>query len=87
MIVTRPPSAGRLSCHHTSSPAIAGKESIIFPRATSAALIGDFQVPYGAISVMDLNQYHARPAARASAPILVRWEKDGPTRSAPTGAR
>ena len=45
MIVTRPPSAGRLSCHHTSSPAKDGNPTLVDPRATSAALIGDFQVP------------------------------------------
>ena len=45
MIVIRPPSAGRLSCHHTSSPAKAGNPTLVAPRATSAALIGDFQVP------------------------------------------
>ena len=45
MIVTRPPSAGRLSCHHTSSPAKDGNPTCVAPRATSAALIGDFQVP------------------------------------------
>ena len=45
MIVIRPLSAGRLSCHHTSSPAKAGNLTFVAPRATSAALIGDFQVP------------------------------------------
>ena len=45
MIVTRPPSAGRLSCHQTSSPATAGNETATAPLATSAALIGDVQVP------------------------------------------
>ena len=45
MIVDRPPSAGRRSCHHTSRPAMAGKATDTAPLATSAALMGDFQVP------------------------------------------
>ncbi len=45
MIVVRPPSDGRRSCHHTSPPAIDGYATPAAPLATSAALIGDFQVP------------------------------------------
>ena len=45
MIVVRPPSAGRRSCHHTSPPAMDGYATATAPCATSAALIGDFQVP------------------------------------------
>ena len=44
-IVVRPPSDGRSSCHHTSPPAMDGYEAATAPMATSAALIGDFQVP------------------------------------------
>ncbi len=54
MTVTRPPSDGRLSCHHTSPPAMDGNATDIAPRATSAALMGDSQVPYGAMFVMVL---------------------------------
>ena len=45
MIAVRPPSDGRRSCHHTSPPAMDGYETPTAPLATSAALIGDFQVP------------------------------------------
>ena len=44
-IVVRPSSDGRRSCHHTSPPAMDGYETATAPLATSAALIGDFQVP------------------------------------------
>ena len=45
MIAVRPPSVGRRSCHHTSPPAMDGYATPTAPLATSAALIGDFQVP------------------------------------------
>ena len=44
-IAVRPPSDGRRSCHQTSPPAMAGYETPTVPAATSAALMGDFQVP------------------------------------------
>jgi hypothetical protein len=49
MIAVRPPSDGRRSCHHTSPPAMDGYETAAPALATSAALIGDVQVPYAAI--------------------------------------
>src|SRR5690348_209792 len=44
-IVIRPFSDGRRSCHHTSPPAIDGYVTPVAPVATSAAVIGEFQVP------------------------------------------
>jgi hypothetical protein len=44
--VHRPSSPGFDSCHHTCPPAACGKDSLIRDRATSAAVIGDGQVPY-----------------------------------------
>src|SRR5579875_3402617 len=46
----RPPSAGRLSCHHTAEPATVGNDRPTRPRAMTAPLMGDGHSPYRAVS-------------------------------------
>jgi hypothetical protein len=51
MMATRPPSSGWPSAHHTRPPASSTHAGPPLADAASSAVMGDSQVPYGAIVV------------------------------------